>query len=122
MAAGLAGLATACSRAPGMSSATARPGHPASTSQQASRAGAAGLAYAACMRSHGIRQFPEPSPGGLVAVGPGTGIDPASALFRSAGQACQPLAPAAGIHVVTAGPAPKTVAATATVSSAITSS
>jgi hypothetical protein len=104
MAAGLAGLATACSRAPGMpSAAAARPGHTASTSQQASRAGAAALAYAACMRSHGIRQFPEPSPGGLVAVGPGTGIDPASALFRSAGQACQPLAPTAGIHVVTAG-------------------
>jgi hypothetical protein len=101
MAAGLAGLATACSRAPGMSSAgAAGPGHTASSPQQAS------LAYAACMRSHGIRQFPEPAPGGLVAIGPGTGIDPGSARFRSAGQACRALVPAAVIHVVTAGAAP----------------
>jgi hypothetical protein len=55
------------------------------------------------MRVHGIRQFPEPSPGGLVAIAPGTGIDPASALFRSAAVACTTLAPAAGIHIVTAG-------------------
>jgi hypothetical protein len=104
MAGGIAALATACSRAPDMSSAApARPGHTVSTPLETSRAGAAGLAYTACMRSHGIRQFPEPSPAGLVAIAPGTGIDTASALFRSAGQACQALAPAAGIHIVTAG-------------------
>jgi hypothetical protein len=99
MAGGIAALATACSRAPDMSpAATARPGHAASPSQQASLA----LAYTACMRSHGIRQFPAPSPGGVVAIAPGTGIDTASVLFRSAGQACQALIPAAGIRIVTA--------------------
>jgi hypothetical protein len=104
MAGGIAALATACSRAPDMSSAaTARPGHTVSASQATRRAGSAGLAYTACMRVHGIRQFPEPSPGGLVAIAPGTGIDPASALFRSAALACTTLAPAAGIHIVTAG-------------------
>ena len=103
MAGGLAGLATACSRAPVMSpAATARPGHPVSATQESSRA----VAYAACMRSHGIRQFPEPSPGGLVAIGPGTGIDLGSPRYRAAGQACQALIPAAGIHIVTAAPAP----------------
>jgi hypothetical protein len=103
MAGGLAGLATACSRAPVMSSAaTASPGHTVSRTQETSRA----VAYAACMRSHGIRQFPEPSPGGLVAIGPGAGIDPGSPRYRSAGQACQALIPAARIHIVTAGPAP----------------
>jgi hypothetical protein len=103
MVGGVAGLATACSRAPDMSSAaTARPHSVAGTSQETGGARAAGLAYAACMRSHGIREFPEPSLGGVVVIAPGTGIDPGSPLFHSAEQACQALTRTAGIHIVTA--------------------
>ena len=95
-AAGVAALATACSRAPDMSSAaTARPHYLASTSQETSQARSVGLAYAACLRSHGIREFPRPSPGEAVAIAPGTRIDPVSPLFRQAERACQAITPAA---------------------------
>jgi hypothetical protein len=57
-------------------------------------------AYASCMRSHGVASFPEPKPvsSGEVAIQirPGSGLDPNSATFRSAQQACQSLLPEGG--------------------------
>ena len=103
---GVAVLASACSRAPDMSSAAiTRSHHSSGTSQETSQAEAAGVAYAACMRSHGVSEFPEPSPGGVITIAPSTGIDVGSLIFRSAEQACHAITHAAVIHIVTAGTA-----------------
>jgi hypothetical protein len=51
------------------------------------------VAFAKCMRAHGIRNFPDPNgrPGQL---GPSSGIDPGSAKFRAVlSGPCKPLAP-----------------------------
>jgi len=48
------------------------------------------LAYSACMRSHGIKDFPDPSNGGLrLHVSPGSDLDPSNPTFQKAQQACQ---------------------------------
>ena len=62
----------------------------------------AGLAYAHCMRSHGVPNFPDPQAGGgLFRLG--AGIDPRSPTFRSAQTQCQKLMPGGGIG---SGPPP----------------
>jgi hypothetical protein len=67
------------------------------------------LAFASCMRSHGITKFPDPqvSSGGGVrqTIGPDSGIDPASPTFQAAQKACQKLQPDA-VHMQ-AGEGPK---------------
>ena len=55
-----------------------------------------GRQFSACMRSHGLPNFPDPSSGGAISIGPGSGIDPNSAKFRAAQQACQKLLPNGG--------------------------
>jgi hypothetical protein len=54
-----------------------------------------GLKYSACMRSHGIANFPDPALGSngdpQFTLSKNSGIDPISAPFQSAQQACQPL-------------------------------
>jgi hypothetical protein len=56
------------------------------------------LKFSACMRSHGVPNFPDPQvssrPGGGVAVrigGQGSGLDPSSPAFKAAQQACGPI-------------------------------
>jgi hypothetical protein len=51
--------------------------------------------YSACMRSHGVPKFPDPDSDGRLRLraGPGTGIDPQSAQFEAAAEACRELAP-----------------------------
>src|SRR4051812_44067477 len=53
------------------------------------------LKYSQCMRAHGVPKFPDPGPNGQLrlAAGPGTGIDPESATFKAALQACKSLEP-----------------------------
>ena len=51
-----------------------------------------GLKFAACMRSHGVPNFPDPTPGGGGIKIP-SGVDPASPSFQSAQRACQKLLP-----------------------------
>ena len=47
------------------------------------------LAFSKCMRAHGIKDFPDPSDGGLrIHAGQGD-LDPGSGQFQSAQQACQ---------------------------------
>jgi len=53
-----------------------------------------GRAFAACMRSHGVANFPDPSSGGGINIGPRSGINPDSPQFQSAERACQKLLPA----------------------------
>jgi hypothetical protein len=48
------------------------------------------LAFSACMRAHGIKDFPDPSNGGLrIHVQPGSDIDPGNPTFQKAQQACK---------------------------------
>lgn len=51
----------------------------------------AALAFAKCMRGHGIKEFPDPGDDGSQMVGRDSGIDPTSAEFKSAMEACQDL-------------------------------
>ncbi len=53
------------------------------------------LAYSACMRAHGVKDFPDPNANGGVRIqaGPGTGLDPESATFKAADEACKALQP-----------------------------
>lgn len=57
------------------------------------------LAYAKCMRSHGVPNYPDPTRknGGVEAgVGPNSGIDTNSPQFKAASQACEKLQPGPG--------------------------
>lgn len=53
------------------------------------------LAYARCMRAHGVADFPDPSSNGGFQIqgGPGSGLDPSSATFQEANNACKSLRP-----------------------------
>lgn len=63
------------------------------TSSTSNRASA--LAYAQCMRSHGVPRFPDPDSNGHLgaAGGPGSGVDPQSTQYQAATQACRSLMP-----------------------------
>ena len=88
-AAAVAGVTTACS-----SSSTSSPAHAAG---HAARSASSSLAYSACMRSHGVHNFPDPSAGSngqQVTIQQGSGIDPNSPAFQAAQRSCQSLLPA----------------------------
>ena len=91
VAAGL--LAAGCGGPAGPGVANAGP--TASASPTGSGYGSA-LAYSRCMRAHGITRFPDPDSHGNLGLnaGPGTGIDPNSAQYKAADQACKHLMPA----------------------------
>jgi hypothetical protein len=88
-------LATACaggSNGPGVA------GQGASSTPTASPSGDprdAELAYAKCMREHGISDFPDPQPGGGIAIqaGPGSDLDENNPQFKAADDACKSLLP-----------------------------
>jgi len=55
------------------------------------------LAFSACMRAHGLKDFPDPSNGGLrLSGGPGSDLDPSNPTFKSAQQACAKYLPFKG--------------------------
>ena len=62
---------------------------------------ARGVAYAKCMRAHGVTNFPDPVEGGGSNIA-GTGIDPNSQTFQSAQAACAKLAPGPGAETTQA--------------------
>jgi hypothetical protein len=57
--------------------------------------GIAGLAFAECMRSNGVPNFPDPSPGGGFVVG-GPAINPSSPAVSAAKEKCQEYVPILG--------------------------
>jgi hypothetical protein len=65
-------------------------GSPPSPAQRAAEE-AAGLAFARCMRSHGVPDFPDPGIRGAIRVSSGSSIDPNSPLYRKAEQTCSSL-------------------------------
>jgi hypothetical protein len=52
-----------------------------------------GVEFAACMRKHGLPNFPDPNAQGTIQFGSAQGIDPHSSAFRSALRACRELLP-----------------------------
>jgi hypothetical protein len=48
------------------------------------------------MRSHGVSNFPDPSPGGGIQINSSSGINPQSPAFQSAQNACSKLMPGGG--------------------------
>jgi hypothetical protein len=59
--------------------------------------------YASCMRAHGVVDFPDPTPGPLggfgfkIQGGPNSSLDPGSARFKAADQACKRYLPNQGV-------------------------
>lgn len=68
---------------------------PASGSAGSSQSGSTSGtdAFSACMRSHGVPNFPDPNSKGQFTYSPGSGIDPTSPQFQSAEKACESVAP-----------------------------
>jgi hypothetical protein len=58
--------------------------------------GSGGTKFSACMRSHGVPNFPDPNSQGELTFGSSDGIDPSSPQFQSAQRACQKLLPQQG--------------------------
>lgn len=80
----------------------------ASTSHPATHPSA--LAFAQCMRTHGIADFPDPDSSGTIDLkalhpGPGSDLDPSNPRFQAAQKACKALEPTTfsqGSHPATA--------------------
>jgi hypothetical protein len=54
------------------------------------------LAFAKCIRAHGVPNFPDPQQsGGSLTLGSGSGFDPSSPAFQAALTACESLSPGA---------------------------
>ncbi len=78
-------------------------GGAASSSTTGSGDSTSALAFAQCMRSHGVPNFPDPGTGRSVNAAPGSGLDPAAPAFQSAQSTCNKLVPGGGPR---SGPAP----------------
>jgi hypothetical protein len=96
---GLLLVAAACSNGPS----TAGGGPPAAAGSSSSGGSSGGtgqgLAFARCMRSHGISDFPDPTGGGIafdLHGSSGSDLNPNNPRFVAAKQACQSLLPAGG--------------------------
>ena len=87
---GIVLLATACAGGP---SGPGVAGQGASSTPSASPSadtGNADLAYAQCMRDHGISDFPDPQPGGgAIQFEPGSDLDPNNPQYKAATEACK---------------------------------
>jgi hypothetical protein len=82
------------------SSASGSPGFPSSGGPLGSSmsmevgTGAAGVEYTACMRSHGLPNYPDPDAQGVITITISTSLNPSSPLFQKAEADCQHLIPA----------------------------
>jgi hypothetical protein len=105
---GLALFAAACSSGlPGPGASHGRQHSTPSTGLSSGTRSLSGVtvAFAKCMRSHGVPHFPNPN-GNRPVFGPGSGIDPTSPQFQHALGACKFLAPPTWVSAgpVTPGP------------------
>jgi hypothetical protein len=64
--------------------------------KHAAAAGGSGLAFASCMRAHGVPNFPDPSSGGGIQISSSSGINPFSPAFKTAQSQCAKLLPGGG--------------------------
>ena len=56
--------------------------------------GGAGVKYSACMRSHGVPNYPDPDSQGVITITISSALNPSSPLFQKAQDSCQGLRPA----------------------------
>src|SRR5262249_60439694 len=91
-AAGLTLVASACGGAAGPG--VAKVG--STTTHGSGSSSADPAAYSACMRRHGVPNFPDPDSQGRLLFNSGSGINPRSPQFRAAQRACQRLLPNGG--------------------------
>lgn len=113
--AGIAFLVGACGSGPASSSSTATAGGAAGGTGVVTRSGSGGqagnstaggytVAFAECMRAHGVPKFPNPNGSGN-GLDPGNGVDPSSSVYQVALHGpCESLAPAGW---VSSGPVTK---------------
>lgn len=97
------GAFAACSRATDADIPTARDSQSASPgaansaqaepTPTAEDAADAALTYSQCMREEGVPTFPDADAEGRIRISPPGSIDPNSAVFQAAGEACRELAP-----------------------------
>jgi hypothetical protein len=71
-------------------------GQPGGTGTSAKVASNQMLKFSACMRANGVPNFPDPSSGGGIQVGPGSGLNPQSPAFQAAQKTCGKLLPGGG--------------------------
>jgi hypothetical protein len=65
-------------------------GPTAVSSAEQAKARQQGLEFSACMRSHGVPDFPDPPPGGqAIRIVPGSGIDPQAPEYQMAATDCR---------------------------------
>jgi hypothetical protein len=100
-AAGLAGLSLLASACGGSSGAgVARIGSTTTSNGGSAAPSGSGsadpAAFSACMRKHGVPNFPDPDSQGRLMLSPGAGLNPASPQFRAAQRACKGLLPTGG--------------------------
>lgn len=75
---------------------SSRPQSTHSTGTASGKAGAA-LAFAQCMRAHGVTNFPDPKAGSRgIQIQAGSGVNPSSPAFTAAQSACRKLLPGGG--------------------------
>jgi hypothetical protein len=86
----LAMLTAACSGSGSGSSSTGSGGSPNASSSPSA------VAYSACMRSHGVPNFPDPGSGGQVPKADPQQLAVSTSQLQAAQQACQHLIPATG--------------------------
>jgi hypothetical protein len=55
---------------------------------------AVGVKYTACMRSHGVPNYPDPNSQGVITITVSSALNPSSPLFQKAQGDCQKLLPA----------------------------
>lgn len=104
--ASIAFLASACGSVSPSSTSTTTTGGAAAATGVVTRSGSGGqagnrtagggytVAFAECMRAHGVAKFPDPNGTGN-GLDPGNGVDPSSSVYQAAlNGPCQPLAPA----------------------------
>jgi hypothetical protein len=74
-------------------------GPPTLTPAQEAAASKAMLSFAACMRRHGVPNFPDPSGSGLFPFAGLKGLDPTSPAFQAAFKSCESLEPKVGPRI-----------------------
>jgi hypothetical protein len=78
---------------PSSSSTTAADGAASSSPSSPAAPDADALAFAKCMRAHGVPDFPDPTAGGGFLFRTGSGVNPSSPAFMTAQAKCQKLMP-----------------------------
>jgi hypothetical protein len=95
VAAGVATL-TACLLAAGCSGGTSSAGAAGSAHPHGSSSSASAVAYAACVRSHGVPNYPDPGSNGNLTKAGAQQFGVSSSQFQAAQQACADLLPDTG--------------------------